>query len=186
MGLKDEKLKKEMIEFLPKLRSFARGLTGDISLADDLVQNVCERALIKLHQFSIGTRLDSWMYRIACTQWYDQLRKKKRRSESLIKLSDYSNSFKKEQIINNTASESSLDIRDALRKLPDDQRIALTLVNIAGYNYDEVSKILDIPVGTVASRVARSRMKMVEILSAKKPENSNNTTIDGYGHGKTR
>lgn len=163
----DEQLKNEMVGVLPKLRSFARGLTGDRALADDLVQNVCERALIKIKQFSPGTRLDSWLYRIAYTQWHDHLRRQKRRSLKLIQLYDHLHGQRKKATQGSSSSSPGrmLDIKKALCGLPEDQRAALTLVTIAGFNYDEAADILDLPVGTVASRVARARQKMAKLLS---------------------
>lgn len=63
-----------MVEFLPRLRRFAYVLTGDVDKDDDLVQETCARALSRLDQLEPGTRLDSWMFRIAQTRWFDRLR----------------------------------------------------------------------------------------------------------------
>src|SRR5262245_62913001 len=70
-----------MIAVLPRLRRFARGLTGSTAEADDLVQAACERALSRQHQFQEGTRFDSWMFRIVQTIWIDQLRARNVRAE---------------------------------------------------------------------------------------------------------
>lgn len=167
------------------MRSFARGLTGDIYLADDLVQNVCEKALLKRNQYNQGTKLQSWLFRITCTQWYDHLRRKKRRSDTLVHLKDYLNSttnYQKNQSYNKSAT---IDLRNALKKLTDEQRTVLSLVTIAGYNYTEVAEILNMPVGTVASRVARARKKMAESLGEQ--QNSTKTRIKSseLGHEQT-
>src|SRR6266481_5511475 len=71
----------QLIAVLPRLRRFARGLTGSASDADDLVQAACERALARMHQFQEGTRFDSWMFRIVQTIWIDQLRSRDVRKE---------------------------------------------------------------------------------------------------------
>src|SRR4029077_11439959 len=71
----------QLIAVLPRLRRFARGLTGTASEADDLVQAACERALAREHQFQEGTRFDSWMFRIVQTLWIDQLRAREVRKE---------------------------------------------------------------------------------------------------------
>src|SRR3984957_10540938 len=71
----------QLIAVLPRLRRFARGLTGSATEADDLVQAACERALARVHQFQEGTRFDSWMFRIVQTIWIDQLRSRNTRKE---------------------------------------------------------------------------------------------------------
>src|SRR5205823_7473058 len=71
----------QLVAVLPRLRRFARGLSGSASEADDLVQAACERALARRHQFQEGTRFDSWMYRIVQTIWIDQLRARDVRKE---------------------------------------------------------------------------------------------------------
>src|SRR5262249_62413840 len=71
-----------MVEFLPRLRRFAIALTGDLDQGDDLVQETCLRALSRVDQWQPGTRLDSWMYRIAQNLWLDRTRARKYRAES--------------------------------------------------------------------------------------------------------
>jgi RNA polymerase sigma-70 factor (ECF subfamily) len=71
----------QLIAVLPRLRRFARGLSGSPSDADDLVQAACERALARQHQFQEGTRFDSWMFRIVQTIWIDQVRSRDVRKE---------------------------------------------------------------------------------------------------------
>src|SRR4051794_41703275 len=71
----------QLIAVMPRLRRFARGLTGSASDADDLVQAACERALARQHQFQEGTRFDSWMFRIVQTIWIDQVRSRDVRKE---------------------------------------------------------------------------------------------------------
>src|SRR5262249_59526826 len=66
-----------MVELLPRLRRFAVALTGDLDQGDDLVQETCMRALSRVDQYQPGTRLDSWMYRIAQNLWLDRMRAKK-------------------------------------------------------------------------------------------------------------
>lgn len=72
----------QLIAVLPRMRRFARGLTGSAADADDLVQAACERALTRTHQFQEGTRFDSWMFRITQTIWIDQLRSRIVRKEA--------------------------------------------------------------------------------------------------------
>ena len=74
----------QLIAVLPRLRRFARGLSGSVSDADDLVHAACERALARQHQFQEGTRFDSWMFRIVQTIWIDQVRSRDVRKEIAI------------------------------------------------------------------------------------------------------
>src|SRR5215510_9908257 len=80
-----------MVELLPRLRRFAVALTGDLDQADDLVQETCARALSRIAQWQEGTRLDSWMYRIAQNIWLDNLRANKARGAHVpLEVSDIS------------------------------------------------------------------------------------------------
>src|SRR6476661_10440393 len=72
-----DEFRTRMVEFLPRLRRFAIALTGDLDQGDDLVQETCLRALSRVDQWQPGTRLDSWMYRIAQNIWLDRTRAKK-------------------------------------------------------------------------------------------------------------
>ena len=153
---REETLRLEIVSFLPRLRRFARSLARDPDRADDLVQAACQRALERLDQVREGTRLDSWLYRIAYTRWIDQLRRGKTRSANLVVLT-------REEIpvtVNEEADNdlaTALDIKKALEKLPAEHHAAIALVSVEGYSYQEAAAALDIPVGTVASRVARAR-----------------------------
>ncbi len=70
----DALFRSQLVALLPRLRRFARGLSGTADRADDLVQAACERALARMEQWTPGTRLDSWMFRIVRTIWIDDLR----------------------------------------------------------------------------------------------------------------
>jgi RNA polymerase sigma-70 factor (ECF subfamily) len=72
-----QQVKAEMVSLLPRLRRFAYGLTGSLDEGDDLTQSACEKALRSLEQFTAGTRLDSWMYRIAQNLWIDRRRSRR-------------------------------------------------------------------------------------------------------------
>jgi|GEM_PF-554760 len=153
---KKEGLRRELVSLLPRLRRFSRGLTKDPVVADDLVQEACERALTRLDQVRDGTRFDSWMYRIVHTRWIDWLRKGKVRSEHLSMVPDKD---APDAIADGRAENPGvgLDVRRALQTLPPDQLAAVMLVCVEGYSYSEAAKILTVPAGTVASRVARGK-----------------------------
>lgn len=156
-----ETVRAEMIALLPRLRRFAASLTGNLSDADDLVQDTVERALKNLHRWQPGTRLDSWMYRIAQNLWIDTVRARRARPTVNADPPDSAVAFDGAR-----AAEAKLTFADtcaALGQLPEEQRAVVALVLIEGLSYRETSDILEIPIGTVTSRLARAR----EALSAK-------------------
>src|ERR1700747_1743799 len=117
----DQTVRQEMLAMLPRLRRFAYGLTGSVDKGDDLVQSACERALERLHQWELGTRLDSWMFRIMKNAWIDEVRARRRSSEVVVS---------EEQIdsVGVAAPDShleSLAIRAAMLQLSEEQRLAV-------------------------------------------------------------
>ncbi len=157
-----------MVMFLPRLRRFARSLAGDTDRGDELVQAACERALERLPQFNEGSRLDSWMYRIIHTQWIDRQRRRKTRENHARS----SQSAPKPNRVDDYPSqgvEAMVDIRRAMETLPDEHRTAIILVVVEGYTYAEAAAILEIPAGTVASRVARARRELIRQLQSARP-----------------
>jgi RNA polymerase sigma-70 factor (ECF subfamily) len=154
-----------MVAFMPRLRRFALALTGDLDQADDLVQEACMRALSRVGQWQQGTRLDSWMYRIAQNIWLDRVRARKVRGEGmgLDALELVSGSDGRSVV------ESRLDlaaVAAAMTKLPEDQRVLVALVCIDGLSYKEAAEITGAPIGTVMSRLARARRELHSRLEA--------------------
>ena len=171
---REKDLKKEMVGLLPRLRRFARGLAKDPELADDLVQDACERALERLDQVRENTRIDSWMYRIVYTRWIDRLRRQKTRKAHLILMSVENRQRTPDGSSTDERLHAALDIRTALNALPEVHRAAIVLVVVEGYGYSEAAKILDLPVGTVASRVARARGMLNKLLAYQEQTRLNN------------
>ena len=153
----------QMLALLPRLRRFAFSLTGARDRADDLVQSTCERALRATDQWTPGTRLDSWMFRIMRNLWLDGLRKTKGegRSEPIEEAGD--------PVGDDGAriAEARLTlskVEKAMRNLPEEQRSVLALVCIEDLSYGEAAAALDIPVGTVMSRLSRARESLAEAV----------------------
>ena len=127
-----------MVEVLPRLRRFARMLTGDPDHADDLVQETCLRALNNLDQWQSGTRLDSWMYRIAQNQWYDQRRAGRVRGQN-VEIDDAV------QLVGSdgrSITEDRLTLAAVSRKiadLPEDQQLLIALICVDGLSYKEAA-----------------------------------------------
>jgi RNA polymerase sigma-70 factor, ECF subfamily len=152
----NEDLRQQLGAFTPRLRRFALALTRTPADADDLVQSTLERALACLTQWERGTRLDSWLYRIAQNLWIDQRRAARLRGST-------ESADAAMQLIGEDGrelNERQLMVRDAMRAmaaLPEDQQAVLALVSIEGLPYAEAAQILGVPVGTVMSRLARAR-----------------------------
>lgn len=159
-----ENVRSQMIEFLPRLRRFAYALTRNLDLADDLVQDTCERALARADQWQPGTRLDSWMYRIAQNLWFDQGRAAKVRGvvSDLDAIAELQGSDGRE------ITESRLTLASvfqSLGRLPQDQQVLVALVCVDGLSYKEAADTLDLPIGTVMSRLARARQAIAAAMT---------------------
>lgn len=148
----------QLIAVLPRLRRFARGLSGSVVEADDLVQAACERALARAHQFQEGTRFDSWMFRIVQTIWIDQLRSKDIRREGGEEEGMHVGTD--EPVRRAEARLALREVRAAMQNLPPEQRAALALVTVDGLSYKEAAEIAEVPVGTIMSRLARARLAL--------------------------
>ena len=166
---REEALRQEIVNFLPRLRRFARSLARDPDRADDLVQAGCQRALERLGQVREGTRLDSWLYRIIYTRWIDKLRRGKTRSANLVVLTNEDTPVPAIGKAGNDLA-AALDIKKALETLPAEHHAAIMLVSVEGYSYEEAASVLDVPVGTVASRVARARTMLGRLLAHGRPQ----------------
>ena len=153
----------ELVELLPRLRRFARGLTGNASDADDLCQAAVERALKSQHQWSHGTRLDSWMYRITRNLWIDDRRAAGRRGPH-DPIDDAVTQVAGDGAAEVEAGAIADDVDSAMARLPDEQREVVMLVLVEGYAYREAAEILDVPIGTVTSRLARGRESLMQML----------------------
>lgn len=146
----------EIVAFLPRLRRFCLALAGSADRADDLCQAAVERALSRSGQFVAGTRLDSWMYRIARNLLIDEVRRTKTRGTEV----DIDDSFdiSGDDGVQIVEGRSDLDrARKAMANLPEEQRSLLALVVLDGLSYKEAAAVLEVPVGTVMSRLARAR-----------------------------
>jgi RNA polymerase sigma factor (sigma-70 family) len=148
---------------LPRLRRFAHGLTGNGADADDLAQTTVERALKARAQWEEGTRLDSWLFRIMRNCWIDVVRSRGRAGRVLLpaEAGEQVGEDPREQI------EARIDLARllvAMGKLPDEQREVVSLILIEGFGYREASEILDLPIGTISSRLARGRTALLALV----------------------
>lgn len=158
----DESVHAQLVALLPRLRRFARGLAGTADQADDLVQAACERALSRIQQWTPGTRLDSWMFRIIQTIWLDERRSVKVRSgEGTVEAENAGAELSVDGARDIEAHLTFDAVRRAMTKLPEEQQAVLMLVCVEGQTYKEAADTLAIPIGTVMSRLARARLALV-------------------------
>jgi RNA polymerase sigma-70 factor, ECF subfamily len=167
-----DEIRVRMVAVLPRLRRFAYALTGSTEQGDDLVQETCLRALSRVERWQPGSRLDSWMYRIAQNIWLDQMRANKVRGEVVdIDLMEVLPGSDGRDV---TESQLTLEAVDAaLQKLPPDQRAVIALVCIEGVSYKEAAEITGVPMGTIMSRLARARRNLNALLD--EPASTKNT-----------
>lgn len=169
-------VRSSMIELLPRLRKFAFALTGSSDQADDLVQDTCERALARMDQWVPGTRLDSWMYRIAQNIWLDRGRARKVRGE-VVNIEDVPNL---QGVDGREITEKRLTleaVNAGMIRLTDDQRVLIALVCVDGLSYQEAADVLELPIGTVMSRLARAR-KTLSAAIGEVPETVRATRVE--------
>lgn len=146
----------EIVALLPRLRRFCLAVTRSADAADDLLQSTVERALSRLDQWQDGTRLDSWMFRIAQNLHIDQARARRVRGVAVDVEEAYGLSADDGRSVVESRSALSAAQR-AIAALPEDQRSLIALVVLDGQSYKDAAEILGIPIGTVMSRIARAR-----------------------------
>jgi RNA polymerase sigma-70 factor, ECF subfamily len=154
-------IRERIVQFLPRLRRFAYALTRDLDRGDDLVQETCVHALSRLEQFQPGTRLDSWMFRIAQTRWIDRMRSQSVRGTPL----DLDAALEVSGEDGRAVAEGRLTLArvgEAMARLSPEQQLLIALVAVDGLSYKEVAQLLDVPIGTVMSRLARARLKLFQ------------------------
>src|SRR5713101_5279765 len=148
---------------IPRLRRYARALTRDLVAADDLVQDCLTRALGKLHLWQEGTDLRAWLFTILHNQHVSHIRRKVREGAA-VGLSE------RDPLLTHAAQQGKrLELRDlerAIGKLPDTQRSVVLLVGLEGMRYEEVAAVLDVPVGTIRSRLARARATLRKLTDS--------------------
>lgn len=148
---------------IPRLRRYARALTRDVVTADDLVQDCLTRALGKLHLWQEGSDLRAWLFTILHNQYVNYIRRAVREGAT-VGLNE------NEPLLRRAPQQSKrLELRDlerAIAKLPEEQRAVILLVGLEGMRYEEVAAILDVPVGTIRSRLSRGREALRRLTGA--------------------
>jgi RNA polymerase sigma-70 factor (ECF subfamily) len=148
-------------EEIPRLRRYARALTRDVTAADDLVQDCLARALSKVHLWQEGTDLRAWLFTILHNQYVNHVRRAVREG-SAVGLSETEPMLTSQP--NQTKRLELRDLERAIAKLPEEQRAVLLLVGLEGMRYEEVAIVLDVPVGTIRSRLSRGREMLRQLM----------------------
>jgi RNA polymerase sigma-70 factor, ECF subfamily len=156
-----DSVRAKLIEVLPRLRRFARTITRDVHDADDLVQLAIERSLQRHAQWDGSSKFESWMFGIMRNAWIDEVRSRQRRNQV----------FAPEEAGEHVGDrglepqERAWSIQAALAQLPEEQRMVVGLVLVEGLAYKEAAHVLEIPIGTVMSRLSRGRETLQALLN---------------------
>ena len=153
-------LQAQLIAVLPRLRRFARALARNADDADDLVQLAVERALSRAGQMRTDAPLAGWMFGILRNAWIDELRARTRRARLLAPAEGI------EQVGDGSQADHAelLSVQEALARLPEEQRSAVALVLVEGLSYKEAAHVMQVPIGTLTSRLARGREALQRML----------------------
>ena len=154
---------------IQRLRRYARALTRDVVSADDLVQDCLTRALGKLHLWQDGSDLRAWLFTILHNQYVNHIRRAVREGAA-VALNET------EPMLSRAPQQGKrLELRDlerAITQLPEEQRSVILLVGLEGMRYEEVAAVLDVPVGTIRSRLSRGREALRRLTGTAPNENA--------------
>ena len=172
-----DRLSADLPVLLPRLWRFALRLAGDRRDAEDLVQRACGRALERQHPLQPGASTLSWMFSIVHSVWLNELRSRQIRSRGSMQWSEEL----VEAVADTTACTPEThalhqQIISSVEKLPDAQRSVMLLVAVEGLSYREAATVLDVPIGTVMSRLARARLTIGESLGMPTAEPAHHRT----------
>ncbi|NQV07376.1 sigma-70 family RNA polymerase sigma factor [bacterium] len=164
-------------EFLPQLYSAALRMTRNPHDAEDVLQEALLKAYRGYHTFTAGTNLKAWMYRILTNTFINKYRKKSRRPTE-VELGDYEDLYLFNRLgqsgatggAERSAESEALDgivdtdVKAAVEALPDNFKIPVLLADVEGFSYKEIAEIMDVPIGTVMSRLHRGRKALQKAL----------------------
>ena len=153
---------KAILAEIPRLRRYARSLMRDSDRADDLVQDCLERAFTRMANWQTGENPRRWLFTIMHNIFIDVVRKDQRRGDT-VPLSDMEGGQSSVAAVQHDKLVA-LDVLDALQEIDPDRRAALMLVAVEGFSYAEAAGILDVPAGTLMSRIARGRAELRSVL----------------------
>lgn len=161
----NDQQRRDLIALIPRLRRFAGALTGNLADADDVTQATLERAMRNFDQWQDGTRLDRWLFTIARNIWIDTRRRahNARGHDDIWEMVDLPGDDGPTEIERRAVQRS---VRAAVQDLPEDQRILIATIVLEGWSYREAADMLNIPIGTVMSRLSRAKAVLADRLAA--------------------
>ncbi len=154
--VQQEEFRSRLVAFLPRLRRFCHGLAGDPDRGDDLLQAVVARAIERAEQWERGTSLESWIFKMTRNLHIDQFRAAKVRGIT-VELDEAALLHDADAVAGLEARSELQAVRRALAAMPGDLREVMTVVVLDGQAYKDAAELLDIPIGTVMSRLSRAR-----------------------------
>ena len=164
------RFERDALPYLDQIYSGALRLTRNPADAEDLVQETFAKAFSNFHQFAEGTNLRAWLYRILTNTYINTYRRAQRRPQhsATDELEDWqiaqaaSHTAQGLKSAETEALERLPDsrINQALRELPEEFRLAVYLADVEGFSYKEIADIVDVPIGTVMSRLHRGRRRL--------------------------
>jgi RNA polymerase sigma-70 factor (ECF subfamily) len=155
-----------LIELIPRLRRYAWALVGNKEAADELVQDTLTRAIDKKRLWHRGKKLRPWLFTIMHNIYVNDVIKDIRKSG--IEISD--EDLSRHRAVDSAESRTEfLQVCEAIEQLPEEQRQIVLLVGLEQFGYGEVASILDLPIGTVTSRLARGRARLRKMIVGKSP-----------------
>jgi RNA polymerase sigma-70 factor, ECF subfamily len=167
-----DELARALPQLLPRMWRFALRLAGDRHEAQDLVQRACVRALERQHQLQPNSSTLSWLFAILHSVWLNEVRARRIRSHRSIQWTDELT----EMVADRSASDPETSVLheqviNAVERLPDAQRSVMLLVAVEGMSYREAADVLEVPIGTVMSRLARARLTIGEAFDSRPSRN---------------
>ena len=161
----DRQFNRKLEENRARLYRIAYSWCHDPVLADDLAQETLAKAMKNSRQLRDCGAMDTWLFRILTNLWNDHFR----RNKGTLSIEDVELASETTPESEYIKSETAVKVREAVGRLPAGQRQTLTLVDLEGFSYIEVAEILDIPIGTVMSRLCRARRALKESLLVSDP-----------------
>ncbi len=167
---RDERFNREALPFLDQLYGAALRMTRNPSDAEDVVQETFAKAYASFHQFTPGTNLKAWLYRILTNTYINSYRKRQREPQmtggeevedwQMARAAEHTSAGLKSAEMEALEHLPDTDVREALQRLAPDFRLAVYLADVEGFSYKEIAEIMGTPIGTVMSRLNRGRTQL--------------------------
>lgn len=173
----NDEIQRELPQLAPRLWRFALRLTQHQADAEDLLQRSYLRALERRTQWQSGSSLVSWVFAIMHSIWINELRSAQRRREgsfsTLLEEDEATDAINNSPSADPEISMMCSQVLESVTQLPEAQRVVMVLVAIEGLSYREAAEVLDLPIGTVMSRLARARLAIGQKFLIKPQAKSN-------------